>query len=37
MEELKEGRKKADIRWKTANIIVRIAYEKRYVIVLEKT
>jgi len=36
LEELKEGRKKADIRWKTANIIVRTAYEKKYAIVLKK-
>ena len=36
LEELKEGRKKASIRWKMANIIVKVAYEKRYAIVLEK-
>ncbi len=29
-------RKKLDIRWKIAKIIVRTAYEKRYAIVLEK-
>ncbi len=36
MSKLKERKKKHDIRWKIANIIIRVAYEKRYVIVLEK-
>ena len=36
MRKLKERKKKLDIRWKIANIIVRVAYEKRYAIVLEK-
>ncbi len=34
--ELREKWKKRDIRWKLANIIVRVAYEKQCVIVLEK-
>ncbi len=36
VRKLKEGEKKLDIRWKVANIIVRVAYEKHYAIVLEK-
>jgi putative transposase len=36
LKKLKEGKKKNDIKWKIANIIVRTAYEKRYAIVLEK-
>ncbi len=36
MRKLKERKKKLDIRWKIANIIVKTAYEKRYSIVLEK-
>ena len=36
LRKLKERAKKQDIRWKIANIIVRVAYEKRYAIVLEK-
>ncbi len=36
MRKLKERKKKNDIRWKIANIIVRTAYEKRCAIVLEK-
>lgn len=36
MRRLKERKKKFDIKWKTANIIVRTAYEKQYAIVLEK-
>ena len=36
MRKLRERKKKQDIRWKLANIIVRIAYEKQYAIVLEK-
>ena len=36
MMRLKEGKKKNDIRWKIANIIVRTAYERQYAIVLEE-
>ena len=36
LRKLKERKKKNDIRWKIANIVVRVAYEKRYAIVLEK-
>ena len=36
LRRLKERKKKQDIRWKTANIIVRTAYERQYAIVLEK-
>ena len=36
LRKLKERKKKLDIIWKIANIIVRTAYEKQYVIVLEK-
>jgi len=36
LRKLKERHKKYDIRWKIANIVVRIAYEKQYAIVLEK-
>ncbi len=36
MKKLRERRKKLDIRWKIANIIVRTAYGKQYAIVLEK-
>jgi len=36
MRKLKEGEKKQDIKWKVANLIVRIAYEKQYAIVLER-
>jgi len=36
LRKLNERKKKNDIRWKIANIIVRTAYEKRYAIVLEK-
>ena len=36
VKKLKERRKKMDIRWKLANIIVKVAYDKRYAIVLEK-
>ena len=36
MRKLKERKKKQDIRWKIANIIVRLAHEKRYAIVLER-
>lgn len=33
---LKERKRKDDVRWKIANIIVRFAHEKRYAIILEK-
>jgi len=33
---LKERKKKNDLRWKLANIIVRVAVEKQYAIVLER-
>ena len=36
LRKLKEGKKKNDIKWKIANIIVRTAYEGQYAIVLEK-
>ncbi len=36
MRKLKERKKKNDIKWKIASIIVRKVYEKRYAIVLEK-
>ncbi|RLG80784.1 MAG: transposase [Thermoprotei archaeon] len=36
MGKLKERKKKSDTKWKIANIIVRVAYEKRYAIVLEE-
>jgi len=36
MRKLGERKKKNDIRWKMANIIVRTAYDKQYAIVLEK-
>jgi putative transposase len=36
LRKLKERKKKNDIKWKIANIIVRTAYEKQYAIVLEK-
>ncbi len=36
MRRLRERKKKQDIRWKIANIIVRLAYEKRYAVVLER-
>ncbi len=36
MRKLGEKKKKNDVRWKIANIIVRAAYEKRYAIVLER-
>jgi len=34
--KLKERKRKSDLRWKLANIIVRVAKEKQYAIVLEK-
>jgi len=36
LRRLRERKKKNDIRWKIANIIVRTAYEKQHAIVLEK-
>jgi len=36
LRKLKEKRKKQDIKWKLANIIVKVAYEKQYAIVLVK-
>jgi len=36
LRKLKERKKKHDIKWKMANLIVRTAYEKQYAIVLEK-
>ena len=36
LRKLKEKKKKSDIRWKIANLIVRTARDKRYAIVLEK-
>ena len=34
--KLKERRKKSDLRWKLANIVVRVAREKQYAVVLEE-
>jgi len=34
--KLKERRRKSDLKWKLANIVVRVAKEKQYAIVLEK-
>jgi len=34
--KLKEGKRKSDLRWKLANIIVRTARERQYAVVLEK-
>jgi IS605 OrfB family transposase len=36
MKKLKEGKKKRDYRWKTANMIVRDALRTRGVIVIER-
>ncbi|MEM1685653.1 MAG: IS200/IS605 family accessory protein TnpB-related protein [Acidilobaceae archaeon] len=36
MRRLNEGDKKSDIRWKTANIIVREAAKREYAIVMDK-
>jgi len=36
LRKLKEGRKKNDLRWKLAHIIVRAAKEKQYAVVLEE-
>ena len=36
LRKLKERKKKQDIRWKIANIIVRTAYGKQYAIIFEK-
>jgi IS605 OrfB family transposase len=34
--KLKERRKKSDLKWKLANIVVRVAREKQYAVVLEE-
>ena len=34
--KLKERRRKSDLRWKLANMVIRVAREKQYAIVLEK-
>jgi putative transposase len=34
--KLKERRKKSDLKWKLANIIVRVAREKQYAVILEE-
>ena len=36
LRKLKERKKKSDIKWKIANIVVRTAHEKQHAIVLEK-
>ena len=36
LKKLKERKKKLDVRWKIANIIVRTAYERQYAIILER-
>ncbi len=36
MRKPKERRKNSDIKWKIANLIVRIAYGKGYAVVLKK-
>ena len=36
LRKLKESKRKNDLRWKLANIVVRVAKEKQYAIVLEK-
>jgi IS605 OrfB family transposase len=36
LRRLKEGERKSDLRWKLANIVVRVAREKQYAIVLEE-
>jgi IS605 OrfB family transposase len=36
LRKLKERKRKSDLRWKLANIVVRVAKEKQYAIVLEK-
>jgi len=36
LRKLKERKKKHDVKWKVANLIVRTAYGKRYAIILEK-
>jgi len=36
LRKLKEKRKKDDVKWKIANIVVRAAYWKRYAVILEK-
>jgi IS605 OrfB family transposase len=34
--KLKESRKKSDLKWKLANIVVRVAREKQYAVILEE-
>jgi len=36
LRKLKEKSKKSDLKWKLANIVVRVAREKQYAIVLER-
>ena len=36
LRKLKEKKKKNDVKWKIANIVVKTAYEKKYAIVLER-
>jgi len=36
LRRLKERRKKSDLKWKLANIVVRVAREKQYAVVLEE-
>ncbi len=36
LKKLRERKRKLDIRWKIANIIVRTAYERQYAVVLER-
>jgi IS605 OrfB family transposase len=36
LKRLKERRKKSDLKWKLANIVVRVAREKQYAVVLEE-
>jgi IS605 OrfB family transposase len=36
LRRLKERRKKSDLRWKLANIVVRVARERQYAVILEE-
>jgi putative transposase len=36
LRELGERRKKSDLKWKLANIVVRVAWERQYAVVLEE-
>jgi IS605 OrfB family transposase len=36
LRRLKERRKKSDLKWKLANIVVRVAREKQYAVILEE-